>query len=479
MSIPCPGYPDPLEQGYRDQSNLVMKKAEASYQKKKNLLATKAKLSSTSPSSVATPPESTHLQVDGSSSVSGLLGRKPCLHIDTIAVTDFMDSYVPQSPFDYLLTIYKHPRLETSLEVNVRAVSLAMTASKLKDLYVLQSARQLYATALSNTNAALRNPDTAIQDSTLVSVLLLGLFEALSCQLTGISSDWAAHTRGALALLRLRGKQQFDSELGRRLFEQMCSILTFDTVLRRTQVPGELLELVSLAKMLRWESPKMAFVNLLGEITHSPCALWDSAMPPLEKIEKFQLFDSKVQRFTTQLPPDFEFREVHQEVPNTQSSGWDTHGHAIHLYHHHHAARLWNACRVLRIMLNGALHRTLSGLPCSISSAHGQWKSAIQCASENIRNAATDICASVPQFLNPEKYDTYGIEASDEARVATLLAALSVTKAETLAPQTARSYAGDRLRYLGKKFKVPQAENAALGKGLGVLHSGFHMLYVY
>ena len=116
-------------------------------------------------------------------------------------------------------------------------------------------------------------------------------------------------------------------------------------------------------------------------------------------------------------------------------------------------------------MLNSALHDNSSDLPSALSTHH-ESKSALRRASENISDAVTDICASVPQFLNPEKYDKIGIEASDEARVATLLAALSVTKAESLAPQTARSYAADRLKYLGKKFKVRQAESAATGMGL-------------
>jgi hypothetical protein len=477
MDIPCPGYPDPLEQDFRDQSGVVMNRAEASYRRNVHRV-TKAKASLSSPSRVTMPTESAISC--GPDVMVGALYYNPSLHLDTIAVAEFMVTYIPQSPFDYLPTICTHQNSEASLTASIRAVSLAMTASKLKDFHVLRLARQLYATALSNTNTALRNLEKAAQDCTLISVLLLGLFEALACQMTGISSNWAAHTRGALALLRLRGKEQFCSELGRRLFDQMVAILTFDSMLRKMPVPLDLLELVSIASSLHRESPRTSFARLIAEITESPCVLWDNDLLPLVKVTKAIWLDGRVSQYMGELPSDYEYRELRQDAQESFHSEWETYGYTLHQYQHHSSARLWNACRVLRIMLNGVVHRTLLEHPSSALSTHRKLDSAQRRAAENINDAATEICATVPQFLNPAKYDKVGIKASDEARVATLLAALSVVKAESLAPQTARSYAGDRLKCIGKRFKVPQAESAASGTGLkNVLHSGLHMLYVY
>ncbi|KAK7192165.1 C6 zinc finger domain-containing protein [Paraphaeosphaeria sporulosa] len=469
MEIPCPGYPDPIEQSYRDQSEIVMKKAEANY-RKGSRRRIKANTCSSDTSSVTTPLGS---EVSLETGLEALC-HNPSLHLDTIAVTEFMTTYIPQSPFDYLSKISTHQNPEGLMSINIRAVSLAMAASKLKDLRLLHLARRLYATALSDTNTALIRPGEATRDSTLVSVLLLGLFEALACQVTGASSNWAAHTRGALALLRLRGKDQFRSALGRRLFDQMCGILTFDTMMRKMPLPPDLLELVSIAQQLHWESPRISFVNLVGEISEPPCVLWDINLLPSAKVVKALSLDQRVLQYTRGLPSDYGYQEFHQTTEHTLKSGWDTYGCIIHQYGHHHAARLWNACRVLRIMLNSVIHRALRELPLS---HEGKW--AQQRAVATIKDAATDICATVPQFLDPAKYDTIGIEASREARVATLIAALSVVKAESLAPQTAKSYAADRLKHLGKQFEVPQAESAANGLGLDVLHSGFHMFYVY
>lgn len=468
MGIPCPGYADPLEQQYRDQSELVIKKAQASY-KKSARRGFKTRAFSPNASNVSMPSGSE--LTSATSPMIEAFCRSLSLQVDAVAVTEFMATYVPQSPFDYLSLVSNS---EASLAVTIRAVSLAMSASKLKDFRLLQFAQQLYGTALSNTNTALRMPERVTRDSTLVSVLLLSMFEAMACHMTGTSSNWAAHIRGALSLLRLRGKEQFSNELGRRLFGQMCSILTFDTLMRKTPVPPDLLDLISLARLLHWESPRTLFASLIGEIVTSPCVLRDTHMHPSTKAEKALALDHRVLQFIMELPSDFEYQEIQQELKDILNSGWETYGHTIHQYQHHPAARMWNACRVLRIMLNGVVHRALGELLAS----HAGWGTR-QLAAGNINQAAMDICATVPQFLDPEKYDRNGIEASPEARVSTLIAALSVMKSEPLTLQPARSYAADRLKHLGKKFNSIQAESAANGKGLDVLHGGMHIFYVY
>lgn len=476
MNIPCPGYPNPLEQSFRNQNAIVMRKAEAVYNRKARWETTSA-TDAPNPWSLIPSTESENPKPEA---FLGELFYSPSLHLDTVAVTEFMASYVPQSPYDYLPTLYLNQTPKESIIVNVKAVSLAMAACKLKDPRILCIARQLYGSALSDLNEALRDPCTASQDSTLVSVLLLGLFEALACQLTGASNNWAQHTSGALALLRLRGGSQLSSELGRRLFDQICAISTFDAMVRKVHVSQDLLKLVSTAKMMHYGSPKTSFVKLIGEITESPCVLWDCTMDPLAKVTKALWLDQKVSQFIETLPLDFEYQRLQKNTHNTSESGWEVHGYTIHQYRHHHAARMWNACRVLRIRINVVIHRTSAQLPSSAISKPEEWKTDLRRAMINITDAANDVCASVPQILDPAKYDKVGIEASNEARVATLLPALSVLKAELLVPQTIRSYAADRLQLMGRKFRVSQATTAATtGIGLDVLHSGFHMLYVY
>lgn len=472
MNIPCPLYPDPLEQSYRDQSYLVMSKARASYERKSRQ-RTKDLTRSSGPST-STP--SVQSRGPALSAAIGTLPYNPSLHLDTIAITEFISSYVPQSPYDYLTDIYSK---EPSLLAPVQAASMAMTANKLKDIRLLAAARRLYATALSDTNIALRHPYTAVQDSTLVSVILLGLFEALACQISGISNNWAKHTAGAVSLLRLRGEVQFTSKLGRRLFDQICSVLCFDTMVRKVPMPSHLLDLVSTARILHFETAKTAFVELVAKIASSPCVLWDDDLQPEARVTKAIMLDRSLMQFTRDLPVDYQYEEllVSHEGPK---SGWEAYGHTIHQYQHHHAARMWNACMVLRIKLQSVVHKTLSQLPPTEFPRPEDWMTALKQAEKEIAEAAAGICANVPQILSPVAYDKIGIEVSHEARVATLLPSLSVIKAEPLVPSAMRGYATDRLKHLGREFRVSQADSAATSNlGLDAIHSGFHMLYVY
>lgn len=54
---------------------------------------------------------------------------------------------------------------------------------------------------------------------------MLGMYENFVFQDKGSIQAWAKHIDGACALLNLRGKDQFRSELGRRLFHQFYGII--------------------------------------------------------------------------------------------------------------------------------------------------------------------------------------------------------------------------------------------------------------
>src|SRR6201999_947863 len=92
-------------------------------------------------------------------------------------------------------------------------------------------------------NAALSSSNTAILDRSLISVLLLGLYEAISFSARQSPGSWTAHTLGAIELIRLRGTKQLRTELGTRLFLQTCNNIRASCIPRGVVVPDEFLEL--------------------------------------------------------------------------------------------------------------------------------------------------------------------------------------------------------------------------------------------
>lgn len=122
---------------------------------------------------------------------------------------------------DFLLPLLRTSPPDSHLSLTFSAVGLAALANRhspgINSKGMLPYAAQKYEKALKRTNEALRDPILAKQDSTLASVLLLGLFE----QITSCRSNlmgWGSHVDGAVALIRMRGKKQLRTSVGKGLF---------------------------------------------------------------------------------------------------------------------------------------------------------------------------------------------------------------------------------------------------------------------
>lgn len=74
-----------------------------------------------------------------------------------------------------------------------------------------------YTKALSATFAALRDPEVAKLDATLVSVLLLGLFENITARKLGMLAR-GPHVEGAIQLAKSRGRKQLRTKIGLAMF---------------------------------------------------------------------------------------------------------------------------------------------------------------------------------------------------------------------------------------------------------------------
>jgi len=116
----------------------------------------------------------------------------------------------------------------------IHQAAMAVSRMTLADRYSGKDVRlqtgQEYGRALSFTNATIRDSSTNIQDETVVSVWLLGLYELISSVLThartasqarNLEEEYQSHLshiRGAMNLLTLRGKSQFTTARGEKVY---------------------------------------------------------------------------------------------------------------------------------------------------------------------------------------------------------------------------------------------------------------------
>lgn len=109
-----------------------------------------------------------------------------------------------------------HERANDPVFASVTAVGLLGVAQLTQSQTPLDMARKSYGHALRLTNAALRDPDQALKDTTMLSVLVLGLFETGIDRSTRGVKAWQQHINGAAALARMRGLGQFRTQAGIR-----------------------------------------------------------------------------------------------------------------------------------------------------------------------------------------------------------------------------------------------------------------------
>ncbi|KAF5614746.1 C6 zinc finger transcription factor [Fusarium sp. NRRL 52700] len=164
------------------------------------------------------------------------------------ALSYFILSYIDSTVYGtYLPQLYAEAVLqnptEDALVSTIRAASMAVLAKRHRSQEALGLAFKELSTALAQTNASLACPATALLNSTLGAVLTLGLFESIVSTGRENIDSWTAHTLGTIALLRLRGLQQFRDILGRRMCIHAAYNIRVSCINRAVGVPQALVQM--------------------------------------------------------------------------------------------------------------------------------------------------------------------------------------------------------------------------------------------
>lgn len=119
--------------------------------------------------------------------------------------------------YQWLFQMLSGTEIDASLQSSAYAASLATLATANKSHSLMKKAQEYYAHALTLTNRALGDSVKVYEDSTLVSVILLGVYENFVFEKHSLQA-WMQHLRGAETLFALRGETQFQSDLARQIF---------------------------------------------------------------------------------------------------------------------------------------------------------------------------------------------------------------------------------------------------------------------
>ncbi|KAF2152681.1 hypothetical protein K461DRAFT_268587 [Myriangium duriaei CBS 260.36] len=113
---------------------------------------------------------------------------------------------------EFLPDLYSKSSPDVDLSLAVRAASYASFANQHSSPQMMAKARTSYGKALTALNLSLRRPLDAVKDTTIATIILLQIFEHITCD---DSLSMGNHDSGLRMLLNMRGDSQLDTSQGR------------------------------------------------------------------------------------------------------------------------------------------------------------------------------------------------------------------------------------------------------------------------
>lgn len=323
--------------------------------------------------------------------------------VEECATGFFFSNYVigvhgpTRGHLDHIEDVYNTHDMDENLVASMKSVGLAGYSHIAHAPYLMKKARQEYVKALQLTNKALKSPTDVKKDSTLLSIMVLGIYEMVTgCNQRSMKA-WAEHINGSAALVKLRGLEQFKSPAGRRMFIQVTSGILISCIQRSLPIPEHIIEFRAEISNYNISEPgwyvqenMIAFANFRSktrsrEITN-----------PHIILSKALEIDGKFMELFSDIPLDWEYETIFTDAdPDVVFNGF------YHVYYDYWIAQLWNAMRSCRILLNeqirGILLQGLSSKPPLFLDP--EYTAQLQISTDVLIQLQAGILASVPQHL--------------------------------------------------------------------------------
>jgi hypothetical protein len=422
------------------------------------------------------------------------LSRKITFSTESQATCFFMKNYVvgDSRSFEYLQTFY-NSGMQEHLAVSVNAVALATFSYEAQSWELEQKAVRAYAAALHLLNDALRSSDTACNDSTLISVILLDQFEKImSRRQPRPKKSLTNHINGAASLVRLRGYEQFQSELGLRIFLQISSAVMVSCMQDGTAVPADIIALRSYAtNFLDPDDPIWRISQTFIRLVNLYAALKDGTLfEPAAVITAATHIDEECISILTDLAAKMPYQTIYTRDSTLVWAFSLLYEEYYHVYDGYRVAQAWNSVRLGRILLNEVIRKYYTQAFVSSPAAFLSAKhtARFQLATDNIVEMSSQICATVPQFTSglPAPWPNDQQESEQAAAYPSPLSSISSAPASiqpptplTIAsaysllfplfvvafsptsPDRQRAWILDRMDFIGRTMQIQHAHTCA------------------
>lgn len=299
---------------------------------------------------------------------------------------------------DYLAEISRTQILEEGLLASMKAVGLAAYAHAVHAPSLMKNARYQYVRAIQSTNKALGDPVEVKKDTTLLSIMVLGIFETVTGAGQHSLADWAEHLNGASAVIKIRGPEQIKSPAGRRMLLTVVTSLLIANMQQGLPLPRHLQDYMNAAiTFVKTPDPAfrilhtmMVLANLRSEVVKG--TLTDGEVIISRALE----LDGLLLGIQTSNTPGWEY----VLMTSSSDSPHIFNGH-YHVYYDYWIAQIWNALRTLRVILNEMIRDVLlSGFSAEPPHfASSEYTAQFQISTDALYEMQLGILYSVPQHL--------------------------------------------------------------------------------
>lgn len=321
-------------------------------------------------------------------------------------------------------------------------------------------AKRHYVIALGLISEAVETPEIASRDATLLASLLLDLFEKMTNRVQYSKDAWVSHVKGALSLVQLRGRDQFQSSLGIQLLVRLCNNLLISCVVSHQPLPSEFMALrTAVENHVDSNNPKWRLGGLMVDFVELRQAAEDQAIDSYEIMQLAKWLDDDFSALADNMPPSWQYERVSTGVHSPR-----VYGNSYHIYRDVHVTQTWNVLRLTRILINEIILdqrvHFLANPPSFSTPSHltKDWEAAEQSTNRLIN----DICGSVPQYtgLDTITLTKYHANPREQIRMScyTLLFPLFVAAQSTWTAPCIREWIMVQLRHMSREINVRNAE---------------------
>ncbi|OQE41193.1 hypothetical protein PENCOP_c005G05795 [Penicillium coprophilum] len=402
--VDCPGYRDPLDWNFRDQSEDVIRKSQQPARKKR-IAATSTSRSSISTSSVqtVTPPRNSLVYP-----------------VQELGKAHIFAKYMSGGPcgghMSYLLPLMKGTRNSPVLTAMAAVGLAAMSNIRLSPRMMLQ-ARKEYTAALSQTNHALRDPVLSKRDDTLAAVVLLSMFEIMACSDDSFIDRWIKHMDGAKEIIEHRGSDQLTRQEGLGLFTNLRAQISISQIYQEKYSSPTMTQLTEDAKQYR--DPDDRMVDDVGRVviqfTNLCAAIKDGSITqPSEIIRRTMSLDTDLMSILLTASPSWGYKTIKVPLVDGEPVTRTVWGDVYHVYRNLSVSGVWNNARSARLLIHEMLLGAVKSLEHSSPGSSGLLQQQLIASQSIAHQLVDDICASVPFHLGMDMDDTYDWQSSNQ-----------------------------------------------------------------